>query len=191
MFVKKWNIKKITMWFVTIPQKKTRRNTKLKTKSLVTNAVVAALYVAVTGVLAPISFGALQFRVAEIFNHLIIFNKNYIFGIVSGVFISNLLFSTMVGYDLIFGVGHSLLSLLIASGLMKRVPNVRLKFFINSLVFAILSSLIALELYLAFSVPFWFGYLTVGVGEFGIMIVGAPVMLYLDKKVHFNKRIEV
>ena len=66
------------MWFVTIPQKKTRRNTILKIKSLVTNAVVAALYVAVTGVLAPISFGALQFRVAEIFNHLIVFNKKYI-----------------------------------------------------------------------------------------------------------------
>ena len=96
----------------------------------------------------------------------------------------------MVGYDLIFGVGHSLLSLLIASGLMKRVSNVRLKFFINSLVFTILSSLIALELFLAFSVPFWFGYLTVGIGEFGIMIVGAPIMVYLDKKVHFNKRIE-
>lgn len=181
----------MNMWFVTIPQKKTRRNTILKIKSLVTNAVVAALYVAVTGVLAPISFGALQFRVAEIFNHLIVFNKKYIFGIVSGVFISNLLFSTMVGYDLIFGVGHSLLSLLIASGLMKKVSNVRVKFFINSLVFTILSSLIALELYLAFSVPFWFGYLTVGVGELGIMVVGAPIMLYLDKKIHFDKRIEV
>lgn len=162
----------------------------MKTKNLVTNAVVAALYVAVTAILAPISFGALQFRVAEIFNHLIIFNRKYIFGIVSGVFISNLLFSTMVGYDLVFGVGHSLLSLIIASGFMKKINNIQLKFFINSAVFTILSSLIAWELYLAFSVPFWFGYLTVGIGEFVIMIVGAPIMLYLDKKVHFSERIE-
>ncbi|WP_034551330.1 QueT transporter family protein [Carnobacterium funditum] len=162
----------------------------MKIKSLVTNAVVAALYVAVTGILAPISFGVLQFRVAEIFNHLIIFNRKYIFGIVSGVFISNLFFSTMVGYDLIFGVGHSFLSLLIVSGLIKKVPNIWMKFLINSLVFTILSSLIAWELYLAFSVPFWFGYLTVGIGEFGVMIVGAPIMLYVDKKVHFNERIE-
>lgn len=178
------------MWFVTIPHKKTRRNTILKTKNLVTNAVVAALYVAVTGVLAPISFGALQFRVAEIFNHLIVFNRKYTFGIVSGVFISNLLFSTMVGYDLIFGVGHSLLSLLIASGLIKRVSNTWMKFLINTLVFTVLSALIAWELYLAFSVPFWFGYLTVGVGEFGVMLVGAPIMMYLDEKIHFNERME-
>lgn len=163
---------------------------KLKTKSLVTNAVVAALYVAVTAILAPISFGALQFRVAEIFNHLIIFNRKYIFGIVSGVFISNLFFSTIVGYDLIFGVGHSLLSLLITSKLIENIPNIWLKFFINTLVFTVLSSLIALELNLAFSVPFWFGYLTVGTGELIIMAIGAPVMLYLDKKVHFNERME-
>ncbi|SEL12563.1 Uncharacterized membrane protein [Carnobacterium iners] len=162
----------------------------MKIKSLVTNAIVAALYVAVTAILAPISFGAIQFRVAEMFNHLIIFNRKYIFGIVSGVFISNLFFSTIVGYDLIFGVGHSLLSLLITSKLIKKVSNVWVKFFINTLIFTALSSLIALELYLAFSVPFWFGYLTVGIGELGIMAIGAPVMLYLDKKVHFNERIE-
>lgn len=178
------------MWFVTIPQKKTRRNKNLKTKSLVINAVVAALYVAITGILAPISFGALQFRVAEIFNHLIVFNRKYLFGIVSGVFISNLFFSTIIGYDLIFGVGHSLLSLLIASGLMKKISNIWVKFMINSLIFTALSSLIALELYLAFSYPFWFGYLTVGIGELGIMVVGAPIMQYLDKKIHFSERIE-
>ncbi|MGX7394632.1 QueT transporter family protein [Carnobacterium mobile] len=163
----------------------------MKTKSLVTNAIVAALYVAITGILAPISFGALQFRVAEIFNHLIIFNRKYLWGIVGGVFISNLFFSTMIGYDLVFGVGHSLVSLVVASGLMRKKLNLNIwvKFSFNTLVFTVFSALIAWELYLAFSVPFWFGYLTVGIGELGIMAVGAPLMMFLDKKIHFSERI--
>lgn len=162
----------------------------MKIRNLVINAIIAALYVAVTGILAPISFGALQFRVAEIFNHLVVFNRKYIIGIVGGVFLSNLFFSTMVGYDLVFGVGHSLLSLLIASGLIRKVSNVWVKMAINTAVFTIVSALIAWELNLAFGVPFWFGYLTVGIGELGVMAVGAPIMKYLDSKIHFNERIE-
>ncbi len=47
----------------------------MKIKTLVVNAIVAALYVAVTAAIAPIGFYALQFRISEIFNHLIVFNK--------------------------------------------------------------------------------------------------------------------
>src|SRR5699024_488387 len=92
-------------WFVTIPRKKTRRN-KMKTKEWVINVLIAALYVTVTGFIAPLSFGAYQFRIGEMLNHLVVFNKKYIPGIVGGVFLSNLLFSEFGGYDLIFGVGH-------------------------------------------------------------------------------------
>ena len=39
---------------------------KINTRNLITAAVVGALYAVLTMVLAPISYGALQFRVSEV-----------------------------------------------------------------------------------------------------------------------------
>ena len=49
----------------------------MKTKTLAISGIIAALYVAVSLLIAPFAFGAVQFRIAEMFNHLIVFNKNY------------------------------------------------------------------------------------------------------------------
>ncbi|MBT2732698.1 QueT transporter family protein [Carnobacterium sp. ISL-102] len=163
----------------------------MKTKNLVTNAAVAAVYVVITSLLAFISFGAIQFRVAEMLNHLAVFNKKYILGIVGGVFISNLFFSTMVVYDVVFGVAHSLLSLLIMSGITRKITNVWLKMSVNTIVFTLGSALIAWELYLALQLPFWLSYFTVAIGEFAVMSIGMPIMIYLDKKINFNKQMEI
>lgn len=162
----------------------------MKIRTLVINAVIASLYVVVTSLLAFMSFGAIQFRVAEMLNHLAVFNKKYIIGIVGGVLISNLFFSTMVVYDIVFGVAHSLLSLLIMSGITRKITNVWIKMSINTLCFTLGSVLIAWELYLALQLPFWFSYFTVAIGELVVMGIGMPIMIYIDKKVHFNKQIE-
>lgn len=162
----------------------------MKIRNLAINAVVAALYVAITSLLAFMSFGAIQFRVAEMLNHLAVFNKKYIMGIVGGVFISNLFFSTMVVYDLVFGVAHSLLSLLIMSGITRKITNNWMKMSVNTIMFTIGSALIAWELNLALQLPFWLSYFTVAIGEFVVMSIGMPIMIYIDKKIHFSKRIE-
>lgn len=162
----------------------------MKIRNLAINAVVAALYVAITSLLAFMSFGAIQFRVAEMLNHLAVFNKKYIIGIVGGVFISNLFFSTMVVYDLVFGVAHSLLSLLIMSGITRKITNNWMKMSVNTIMFTIGSALIAWELNLALQLPFWLSYFTVAIGEFVVMSIGMPIMIYIDKKIHFSKRIE-
>ena len=77
-------------------------------KTLAINGIVAALYIAVSFAIQPFGFSAIQFRVSEMFNHLIVFNKKYIYGIILGVFLTNLFFSPMVAYDLVFGVGQSI-----------------------------------------------------------------------------------
>lgn len=58
----------------------------MKMKILTVNAIIAALYVVLGMIVAPIGFMALQFRIPEIFNHLIVFNKKYFWGIIVGVF---------------------------------------------------------------------------------------------------------
>ena len=57
-------------------------------KTLAVNGIVAALYIAITFVVQPFGFTNVQFRVSEMFNHLIVFNKKYIYGIVLGVLLS-------------------------------------------------------------------------------------------------------
>lgn len=162
----------------------------MKTKTIVTNAIVAALYVAITAVLAPLSFGAVQLRFAEMFNHLVVFNKKYIIGIVSGVFISNLFFSSLGVYDLIFGVGQSMLALLITSGLIRKIDNIWLKMTINTIVFSLTMAIIAWELVLVFGLPFWATYVTTGFGEMIVLVLTMPVMKVLNDYLDFNRRIE-
>ncbi|MBR0560855.1 QueT transporter family protein, partial [Neokomagataea sp. TBRC 2177] len=42
----------------------------MKTKQWVLNAIIASLYFAITMLIAPFGFGAIQFRLSEMLNHL-------------------------------------------------------------------------------------------------------------------------
>ncbi len=60
---------------------------------------------------------------------------------------------------------------------------------VNTTVFTVSMFLITIELKLAFGLPFPITYLTTAVGEFVVMVVGIPVMYYLNKRVNFEKLI--
>lgn len=151
------------------------------------NGILAALYIAVSFLIAPIAFGSVQFRVPEMFNHLIVYNKKYFAGIVAGVFFSNLFFSPMKQLDLIFGVGQSALALLIMIASVKFVKSILARMILNTVVFTITMFLIALELQLALEIPFLFAWLTTAAGELVVMALGIPVILALNKRLHFDK----
>src|SRR5699024_3526411 len=95
---------------------------QLNNRTLITNGVLAAMYIAVTALIAPIGFYAIQFRLSEIFNHLVIYNKRYFWGIVVGVIISNILMSSL-GLLEIFGVAQTTTSLLIIMFLSNFIKN--------------------------------------------------------------------
>ncbi|MBT2685083.1 QueT transporter family protein [Bacillus sp. ISL-37] len=159
----------------------------MNTRTIVRNGILAALYIAVSAVIQPFGFTNVQFRVSEMFNHLIVFNKKYFFGIVLGVFLTNLLFSPMVAYDLVFGVGQSVISLLITIFTAKYIKSIIGRMIVNTVVFTFTMFLIAIELNLAFQLPFWFTWLTTAAGEFTVMAVGIPVMLAINKRVNLEK----
>ncbi len=162
----------------------------MKVRTLVANGILAALYLAVSMLIQPFGFTNIQFRVSEMFNHLVVFNKKYIFGIVLGVFITNLLFSPMVPFDLVFGVGQSIISLLITIVCCRFIKNIWIRMVVNTIVFTITMFLIALELHLALDFPFMLTWLTTAIGEFIVMAIGIPVMYALNKRVNFDKLIE-
>ena len=161
--------------------------TSSKVQEIVVNGIVAALYIAVSALIQPFGFTQVQFRVSEMFNHLIVFNKKYLYGIILGVFLTNLFFSPMKAYDLIFGVGQSLLALTITIVSARFIQGIWKRMIINTIVFTFTMFLIALELHLAFDLPFMFTWLTTAAGELAVMAIGMPIMYILNKRVKFDK----
>ena len=157
-------------------------------KTLVTNALIAALYIAVSLIGEPIMFMNIQFRIPEIFNHLIVFNKKYFFGIVLGVLVTNI-FSPLGMIDLVFGLGHSIISLLIILLLARYIKNTLVLMITGTLVFTFNMFIIAYEIYLVSEMPisFTWMWLTTAIGEFTVMAVGIPIMYALNKRLQFNK----
>lgn len=154
-------------------------------KKMVTNTIVAALYVALTGVFSFMSFGAIQFRVSEMLNHLVFYNKNYKYGVLLGVFIANLFFSTLGPWDLVFGFGQTLISFLILERLFKPEDSETKGMMKTTLVFCLTMVFVAAELYLVLKLPFIFSFVTAAFGEAVVLIVSMPLMKYLNKLIGF------
>ena len=75
--------------------------------SLVKAALIAALYIALT-LINPLSYGAVQFRVSEMLNNLVVFNKRYIWALTLGCAVANINSSLGV-VDMVFGTTETLL----------------------------------------------------------------------------------
>ncbi|HLR51513.1 MAG TPA: QueT transporter family protein [Candidatus Avamphibacillus sp.] len=161
----------------------------MKVRTLVINGLLAALYIAVSALIQPFGFTNIQFRVSELFNHLIVFNKKYFIGIVLGVFIANLFMSPLGIYDLVFGVGMTAVSLLVSIAVGKVVKNIWLHMSINTLIFSFNMFFIAWELNLALQLPFFLSWITSAIGEFVVMAIGMPIIYFLHKRLHFDKLI--
>ena len=159
----------------------------MNTKFLATSGIIAALYIAVTMLLAPLSFGAVQFRFAEVFNHLIVFSPKYAIGVIIGVFISNALFSTLGVADLIFGVGHTIITFAIVLLVFKYVKNIWARLIINTGVFTATMFIIAFQLNLVLELPFFETWLYLAIGESVVLIIGMPIMFALNKRLQLAK----
>lgn len=163
-------------------------------RTMAVNGVIAALYTAVSFLIAPFGFTLIQFRVSEVFNHLIVFNKKYFFGIVTGVFITNLILSP-IAVDIIFGVLHTAIALLITIFSAKFISGIFKRMLFNTIVFTATMIIIAFQLSFFADIPEYNGipflliYLTLAVGEFIVMAIGIPIMTALNKRLDFKELI--
>jgi len=162
----------------------------MKVKTLVVNALIAALYFIVTWLIAPFGFTHIQLRISEFFNHLIVYNKKYFFGIVIGVFMANLILSP-VKIDIVFGLSHTIVSLLITMLLARVITSKLMLMFINSIVFSFNMFIISymLKVFAELDLSFLFIWFTTGVSEFITMVIAIPIIYYLNKRLQFSKLI--
>ena len=161
----------------------------MKVKFMATSAIIAALYIVVTLIFSAVSFGQVQFRIAEMFNHLVAFNPRYFIGVVLGVLISNALFSTIGVMDLIFGVGHSMITLGLLILICKVVKNIWARLIINSFLFTATMFIIAIELNIVLDLPFWITWLYCGIGELIVLLIGIPIKYLLNSRLNFKNLI--
>jgi len=160
----------------------------MRVKTLVVNALVAALYLIVTWLVAPFGFLNVQFRLSELFNHLIVFNKKYFFGIVLGVFVSNLILSP-TKVDILFGVMHTAVSLGITLLFAKFITNKITLMLINTTVFSFNMFIIAymLKIFVGLKDAFMVLWFTLGLSEFVTMALAIIVVYFINKRLHFER----
>lgn len=79
-------------------------------KTLSKTAIIAATYVVITLLIAPLAYGPIQFRISEILVLLCFFHPRYIFALTLGTFLANFLGSNLGLIDVFAGSFATLLS---------------------------------------------------------------------------------
>lgn len=161
-------------------------SSKMSTREIVLSAIIAALYVAITFVFSAISYGPVQFRIAEMLNCLIIYDKRYIWGITLGVLISNLQ-STLGIIDITWGTLTTVITLTVVYFMTKKITDRRVQLAICVLITTVLMGfLVALGLTYVLKSPFLYTWLTVSLGELVVMLAGAFVIYFLGNTINLS-----
>ncbi|EOR20617.1 hypothetical protein A500_16190 [Clostridium sartagoforme AAU1] len=153
------------------------------TKKLVKAALVAAIYAALTIVLAPISYGPVQFRLSEVLVLLAFIDPFYIVGLTIGCLLANILGGLGI-MDIIFGTLATFLSVSAISLTAKYIKSKKLSLIIASLWPTIFNGvIIGWMLNYVLGVPLVLTMLQVGIGEFVVVtVVGVPVFKLIQNK---------
>ena len=153
-----------------------------KTRNLVFSALIAAIYVVLTLLLRPISYGPIQFRVSEALCVLPYFTPAAIPGVFIGCLISNLLRGAVV-MDIVFGSLATLIGA-IGSWLLRRNR------WLVSLP-PILSNTLIIPWVLKFAYGsedlVWYMMITIGIGE--ILAIGVLGQLLISVLAKYRKMI--
>lgn len=153
-------------------------------KKIIFASIIAALYAVLTLILAPISYGPIQFRISEILVLLAYFNPIYIGGLTLGCFIANLLGPNGV-FDIIFGTLATFISVYAIYISSKIKMQDKYKLFIASIWPTIFNGIIiGLMLSYVLNIPFLITIAEVAIGEFVVVtIVGVPLIYKLRNKI--------
>ncbi|MDD4832201.1 MAG: QueT transporter family protein [Clostridia bacterium] len=147
------------------------------TKIICFNAVIAALYIALTMALAPISYGAIQLRVAESLTILPAVLPFSVLGLFIGCAISNSI--SMFGiYDVIFGSLITLLAGFLTSKLKNKwlapLPPIVLNAFGLPLIWYLIGS----------ETVYWINVFSIFVSQTIILyLLGVPLLILIKKTV--------
>ncbi len=152
----------------------------MKTRStlyLAQAAVIAALYIALTVVLAPFSYGFVQVRVAEALTVLPVLTPAAIPALFIGCMIANI-YGGLGLPDILGGSTVTLLAALATYRLRNRPEAIAL---LPPVLFN--AFLISIYLHPILQVPYWLLVLSIGAGQtVAVYGLGLPLLRYLKKR---------
>lgn len=150
--------------------------------------VVAAIYVVLTIVGGDLSYGPIQFRVAEALMLLCFFSKDYILSLTLGCFIANI-YSTVGLIDTVVGTSATLIAGILIY--LFRKDNSLWRMIVCSLFPVVANGfLVGAELNLVLKFPFWLSVGEVALGEFVcVTVLGVVLFKLLSQNKGFMKLI--
>ena len=147
-----------------------------KIKNIADNGLVAALYVAISLITYPLSFGMIQFRVAEILVLLCFFRKDFVIGLFIGCLVTNI--ASFSPLDILFGSLATLLSCLVIMFSHHLIIAAIAPIVFNAFI-------IGIELHFLLGEPLWLAIGFVALGEAAVMVLGYIIFQVLKKNKMF------
>jgi len=146
-----------------------------KSHYLVRISLIAALYVTINIVFAPISYGPIQVRLAEALSVMPFVDPAAIGGLFIGCVISNF-WGGLGIIDVIGGSFFTLIAAIITYKMKKPVYAPIPPIIINAFG-------ISLYLHLIFNIPYWLTLLYISIGQIvACFLIGYPLLLVLLKR---------
>ena len=153
-------------------------------KKITTIGIVAALYAALTLALGFISYGPIQFRVAEIMTLLPLFGKEYIIALTIGCFFANVIGPYGLP-DIILGTLATFISVYLVYITGKKMKNSKLKVIVAAIWPIIINAVVigGVMLHGLFKLPLFLSMLQVGFGQFVVIVIGGiPIFNIISNK---------
>ena len=158
----------------------------LTAKKIANTGIISATYVAITLILMPISFGAVQVRLSEALTILPLVMPEAIVGLTLGCLISNLFGFGAI--DVIFGTIATFLSALLTYLSGKKIKNKALKFVVGAFFPVIINAIIVPLIFImtgSADQVYIINFLTVFAGQFlSVYVVGGYLYFALKKFRH-------
>jgi len=146
----------------------------IKLNYIIRVAMIAAIYVVLNIIFAPISYGPIQARIAEALVVLPFIDPSAIIGLFLGCILANV----YGGLGMVDIIGGSLCTL-VAAYLTYKMKNPKLAPLPPVLINAFG---VSIYLHLLFDLPYWITVLYIGIGEvIACYILGYPLLILLIK----------
>ncbi|MDX9806989.1 MAG: QueT transporter family protein [Acholeplasma sp.] len=154
-------------------------------KDWIRQSLIAALYVVLVLLFLPISFGEIQFRVAELLLIVVFFDKKAVLGLTVGTFVANLYSpGPQLPFDLTLGVLATFISVISMVWIKNKYIALLAPTLFNGII-------VGYILHIVWGLPLLLTMLYVAIGEFGVTyVVGLPVYKILNKHTGFKSLFE-
>ncbi len=147
----------------------------MKAKVITRGAMITGIYIVITYLLAPVSFGPLQFRLAEALTVLPILYPEAVPALFLAVMLSNII----GGLGLVDIIGGSLVTLLAAAVTYKFRHSIIA--YLSPIIFNGL--LVSLYLALLFELPYWLTAVQITISQaVVILLFGYPLIRFLRSR---------